>query len=66
MSNHYAYQGVLGEVVPNGRNFFAWKDGFWMGTYNTLEVAMEALVWRESLKERLKTKREMSRRHTLP
>ena len=32
------------------------KDGFWMGTYNTLHAAMEALVWRESLKERLKTK----------
>jgi len=56
MSSHYAYKGVLGEVVPNGRNFFAWKDGFWMGTYNTLHAAMEALVWRESLKERLKTK----------
>ena len=56
MSNHYAYKGVLGEVVANGRNFFAWKDGFWMGTCNTLHAAMEALVWRESLKERLKTK----------
>jgi len=47
-----AYQGPLGEIICNNRYFFAWKDGCLVGTSNTLEEAMEALVW----KERLKTK----------
>jgi hypothetical protein len=51
-NNQYVYQGPLGQVVDNGWYFFAWKDGFLIGTYNTLEQAMETLVWRERLKTR--------------
>jgi hypothetical protein len=48
----YAYQGPLGQVVHNGTYFFASKDEFLIGTYNTLEEAMESLAWRERLKSR--------------
>jgi hypothetical protein len=50
--NWYAYQGPLGEVVCNGRYFFAWKDGCLIGTSKILEEVMESLVWREMLKPR--------------
>ena len=51
MGDSYAYQGPLGEVIHNGRFFFASKDEFLIGrTYNTFEEAMEALVWRERIK----------------
>jgi hypothetical protein len=40
----------LGEVVCNGRYFFAWKDGCLVGTSKKLEEVMEALVWKEMLK----------------
>ena len=42
-NNQYTYQGSLGQVVDNGRYFFAWKDGVLIGTYNALEKAMESL-----------------------
>jgi hypothetical protein len=48
----YSYRGPFGEVSHSGRNFFAWQDGHLIGTYRTLEKAMEHLAW----KERLKTK----------
>ena len=50
MSDRYRYQGPLGKIVHNGRYFFASKDGLLLGTYNTLEEALESLVWRERLK----------------
>jgi hypothetical protein len=34
----------LGQVVHNGAYFFASKDEFLMGTYNTFEEAMKSLV----------------------
>jgi hypothetical protein len=43
----YAYEGPLGEVVCYGRDFFAWKEGRLIGTYPTLEEAMESLEQRE-------------------
>jgi hypothetical protein len=52
MEHWYAYQGDLGEVVCNGRYFFAWKDGCLIGTSKKLEEVMEALVWKEMLKTR--------------
>jgi hypothetical protein len=51
--HHYSYHGPLGEVSQSGRYYFAWKEGFLIGTYNTFEEAMESLVWRERLKTRL-------------
>ena len=39
-----AYEGPLGEVVHIGQYFFAWKDGFRIGRYDTLEEAMKALA----------------------
>ena len=46
-TTHYIiYQGPLGLVVHRGA-FFASKDGFPIGTYNTVEEAMESLVWKE-------------------
>jgi hypothetical protein len=50
MDDWYAYQGPLGQVVRNGRFFFASKDDFLIGTYNTFEEAMESLVYKERLK----------------
>jgi hypothetical protein len=49
VSDWYAYQGPLGQVVHNGRFFFASKDEFLIGTYNTFEEAMESLVYKERL-----------------
>ena len=46
-TTHYIiYQGPLGLIVHRG-GFFASKDGFPIGTYNTFEEAMESLVWKE-------------------
>jgi hypothetical protein len=45
-TNYYAYQGPLGEVVRDGVFFFASKDGFPIGTYNTFEEAMASLAWK--------------------
>jgi hypothetical protein len=42
--NWYAFEEPLGEVVHNTRYFFAWKDGFLVGSYNSLEEAMESLA----------------------
>jgi hypothetical protein len=50
--NEYSYQGPLGDVSHCGRYFFAWKGGFLVGAYQTVDEAMASLVW----KERLKTK----------
>jgi hypothetical protein len=50
MDDWYAYQCPLGQVVHNGRFFFASKDEFLIGTYNTFEEAMESLVYKERLK----------------
>ena len=40
------YVGPLGSVVQVGRYFDAWKNGFWTGRFNTLDEAMEMLIWR--------------------
>src|SRR5260370_12862843 len=50
MNKRHAHRGTLGEVIHNGRSFFAWKDGFRIGTHNTLEEAMESLILRERFK----------------
>ena len=50
MRSPYAYEGPLGEVVHYGRDFFAWQKGRLIGTYSTLEEAMESLQERERLK----------------
>jgi hypothetical protein len=41
--NWHAFEGPLGDVVHNGRSFFAWKEGRLLGAYGTLEEAIEAL-----------------------
>ena len=41
--NWHAFEGALGDVVYNGRSFFAWKEGRLLGAYSNLEEAMEAL-----------------------
>lgn len=43
---HLVYQGPLGLVVYESASFFASKDGFPIGTYDTLEEAMETLAWK--------------------
>jgi len=40
-THHYSYHGPLGEVSHSGRYYFAWKEGFLIGTYKTFEEAME-------------------------
>ena len=39
----YAYQGPLGDVVHKGAYFFASKDGFLIGSYETFDDAIAAL-----------------------
>jgi hypothetical protein len=43
----YAYRGPLGQVLHYERYFFAWKDRQILGTYKTLEEAMECLIRRD-------------------
>jgi hypothetical protein len=50
MSKSYAYVGDLGSVIENGFSFDAWSDGFWIGVYDTLDEAVNALTWREKIK----------------
>jgi hypothetical protein len=52
MSNQHVrvYWGILGKIIHNGQKFVAWKDGFWIGTYDTLVEALETLVWREMIR----------------
>jgi hypothetical protein len=45
-SKYYAYLGPLGQVVCDEVSFFASKDGFPIGTYNSYEEAMESLAWK--------------------
>ena len=40
----YAYQGPLGDVVHKGAYFFASKDGFLIGSYETFDDAIAALI----------------------
>jgi len=35
------------EVSNCGQYFLAWEEGFLVGTYQTFEAALEALVWKE-------------------
>ena len=55
--NWYAFEGPFGEVVHNGRYFFAWKEDILIGTYDTLKESVEALKPREgrnlTVKDRL-------------
>jgi hypothetical protein len=46
MRTHLVYQGPFGLVVHEGASFFASMDGFPIGTYHTLEEAMETLAWK--------------------
>lgn len=41
--NWHAFQGPLGEVLYNGRFFFAWKEGRLLGAYTALKEAVESL-----------------------
>jgi hypothetical protein len=41
--NWHAFEGPLGDVLHNGRSFFAWREGRLIGAYKTLEEAMESL-----------------------
>ena len=45
-SNYYAYLGPLGQVVCDQVSFFALKDGFPIGTYNSYDEAIESLAWK--------------------
>jgi hypothetical protein len=45
-SNYYAYLGPLGQVVCDQVSFFASKDGFPIGTYNSYDEAIESLAWK--------------------
>ena len=42
--------GALGSVIRQGLFFDAWKDGFWIGRYTSIDDATEELVWREKIK----------------
>jgi hypothetical protein len=44
--NYYAYLGPLGEIVRDGVSFFASKDGFLIGEYDTFQRAMDSLEWK--------------------
>ena len=44
-SNYYA-SVRFGQVVCDEVSFFASKDGFPIGTYNSYEEAMESLAWK--------------------
>ncbi len=43
---HCVYRGTVGEVIQQSKDFFAWKEKNLIGTYRTLEEAMEALQQR--------------------
>jgi hypothetical protein len=45
-TNYYTYLGPLGQVVCDQVSFFASKDGFPIGTYNSYEEAIESLAWK--------------------
>ena len=47
---HLIYQGPLGLVVYAGASFFASQDGFPIGTFDTLQEAMETLPGKEGPK----------------
>ena len=44
---HLLYQGPLGLIVCQKASFFASKNGFPIGTYDTFEEAMAALAGKE-------------------
>jgi hypothetical protein len=46
INKHYPYRGPLGEVVRHGKIFFASKDSFPVGTYNSFDEAMASLAWK--------------------
>ena len=48
-ANQYPYHGPLGGIFRSGRYFFAWKEGFLIGTYRTFDEAGESLVRRHRL-----------------
>jgi hypothetical protein len=58
--NWYAFEGPSGEVVHNAKYFFAWREGVLVGTYKTLEEAMESLSGRDKVKARLSSNRKKS------
>jgi hypothetical protein len=43
---YLVYKGPLGLIVYEGASFFASKDGFPRGTFDTFEGAMETLAWK--------------------
>jgi hypothetical protein len=47
---YHVYKGPLGDVVRDGVFFFASKDGFPVGTYNTFEEAIASLEWKGRVK----------------
>jgi hypothetical protein len=44
--SYFAHLGPLGEVVRHGISFFASKDGFLIGEYDTFQKAMDSLEWK--------------------
>ena len=50
LNKHYPYRGPLGEVVRHGKIFFASKDSFPVGTYNSFDEAMASLAWKARAK----------------
>jgi hypothetical protein len=52
MANRYPYHDPRGEIFRSGQCFFAWKEGFLIGTYRTFDEAKESLVWRYRLRPR--------------
>ena len=43
-ANQYPYHGPLGGISRSGRCFFAWKEGFLIGTYRTFDEAREGVT----------------------
>jgi hypothetical protein len=41
--NWHAFGGPLGDILYNGRSFFALKEGRLLGAYSTLEEAKDSL-----------------------
>ena len=58
-----SYQDPLGDVSHSGRRFYAWKDGFLIGAYQTMDEAMASLVERAA-KDKTAAGRKSSRGST--
>ena len=43
----YSFEQPCGEILHDAKYFFAFKDGYWIGTYKTHEEAMGSLLLKQ-------------------